>query len=198
MIVILLAMVDEDDRPLIEQLYDRYEKQLYLLAYDIVKNHHDAQDCVQDTFKSAAQNMDRYRTRAEDSRIYLLRATCRNIAIDKYRKNARTPLHTPLPAEDEDRESADNDPYQLADPDEDMFAELVANLTAETLVGLIRSLAPKYREVIILHYYEDMSVPEIAEQLGVTPKTVYNRMNKAYDLIREKGGKELYELYYYR
>lgn len=196
MIVILMAMVEDDDKPLIEHMYDQYEKQLYLLAYDIVKNHHDAQDCVQDTFEAAARNIHRYRERSEDSRIYLLRAACRNIAIDKYRKNARTPRHTPLTAEEDD--GTENEPWKLADPDEDMFAELVGSLTAERLVELIRSLAPKYREVIILHYYEEMSVPEIAEQLGVTAKTVYNRMNKAYDLIREKGGKELYELYYYR
>lgn len=196
MIVILMAMVEEDDKPLIGQMYDRYEKQLYLLAYDIVKNHHDAQDCVQDTFEAAARNIYRYRERTEDSRIYLLRAACRNIAIDKYRKNARTPLHTPLTAEEDD--STEHEPWQLADPDEDMFAELVGSLTAETLTALIRSLEPKYREVIILHYYEELSVPEIAEQLGVTPKTVYNRMNKAYDMIRERGGKELYELYYHR
>ncbi len=191
MISMLLAIVEESDRPLITQLYLQYEKQLYLLAMDILGNHHDAQDCVQDTFAAVARHIGRYRERAEDSRIYLLRASCRNIAIDKYRKKAKTPT-APLMWEEGEESAA----RELTDPDEDLFAELVSRLTRETLIGLIRSLSPKYREVIILRYYENMALGAIAEHLEIAPKTVYNRLNKAYELLREKGGRSLHELYY--
>ena len=190
MITMLPEAVEENDRPLITQLYLQYEKQLYLLAMDILGNHHDAQDCVQDTFASVARHIGRYRERAEESRIYLLRASCRNIAIDRYRKKARTPTAS-LTWEEEG--SAD---WEMADPDEDVFADLVSRLTRETLIGLIRSLSPKYREVIILRYYENMTLGEIAEHLEIAPKTVYNRLHRAYELLREKGGKSLHELYY--
>jgi len=181
------SVEDTYDRQLIEQLYTAYEKKLYLLAYGIVKNHHDAQDCVQDTFASVARHMAQYRERSAESRVYLLRVTCRNIAIDRYRRNGR--VASVLLADGEGTECP------LADPDTDLLSELIGKLTHETLVSLLRSLPPPCREVIVLRYYEEMSTAEIAAHLGITARTVRNRLQKAYEMIRTKGGEELHELY---
>ena len=183
----MLLVEDEYDRRLFEQLYMAYEKKLYLLAYDIVKNHHDAQDCVQDTFASVARHMAQYRDRSAESRVYLLRVTCRNIAIDRYRRNGKIAF---VPLDD-----GDGTECLLADPDTDLLSELIGKLTHETLVRLLRALPPPCREVIVLRYYEEMSTAEIAAHLGVTARTARNRLQKAYEMIREKGGEELHELY---
>lgn len=46
------------------------------------------------------------------------------------------------------------------------------------------SLPRKHMEVIILHYYQGMSIKETAQILGVTSPAVTNRLNKARTKLR--------------
>lgn len=50
MMAIIMAIEDDDDREFVEKIFDRYEKNMYFTAYDILRNRADAEDCVQDTF----------------------------------------------------------------------------------------------------------------------------------------------------
>ena len=47
-------------------------------------------------------------------------------------------------------------------------------------------LRPKYREVILLRCYQDMSGSEVAQALNLPKSTVYNRLKKAYALLRKE------------
>ena len=54
----------------------------------------------------------------------------------------------------------------------------------------VQSLPSKYRAVIHLFYYEDMSVKEIAAAMGLTQSTVKSRLFRGRELLRTrlKGG----------
>lgn len=54
----------------------------------------------------------------------------------------------------------------------------------------ILSLNPKYREVILLYYYRDFSVGEIASLLGLKRSTVRTRMQRARAQLKETLGGE--------
>ena len=47
------------------------------------------------------------------------------------------------------------------------------------------------REAVVLHYFDDMSVPEIAKALSVPEGTVYWRLHEGRRLIRETMAKVL-------
>jgi RNA polymerase sigma-70 factor, ECF subfamily len=47
------------------------------------------------------------------------------------------------------------------------------------------SLAPKYRQVVILHYYEDLTIKEIAHILGVSQEVVRTRLSRARKQLRK-------------
>jgi len=55
---------------------------------------------------------------------------------------------------------------------------------------LVNSLPTKYREVIWLHYYVELSIAEIAEVLKCSPNTVKTRLVRGRKLAKltiEKG-----------
>ena len=47
-------------------------------------------------------------------------------------------------------------------------------------------LPEKYRTVIYLFYYEDMSVSEIAGSLGITDSNVKTRLSRGREMLKEK------------
>ena len=52
----------------------------------------------------------------------------------------------------------------------------------------VLSLPSKYRDVIYLHYYEEYTAPQISQILGKNVNTVYTRLNRSRQLLREKLG----------
>ena len=55
---------------------------------------------------------------------------------------------------------------------------------AMTLNNEIASLPLKLREVILLYYYQNMQVNEIAEALSLAPSSVSGRLKRAKDKLR--------------
>lgn len=70
----------------------------------------------------------------------------------------------------------------------------VVQLPAETppdhreVLEAVLSLPPKYKDVVYLHYYEGYTAPEISRMLGKNVNTVYTRLNRSKQLLREKFG----------
>jgi RNA polymerase sigma-70 factor (ECF subfamily) len=56
----------------------------------------------------------------------------------------------------------------------------------EQVRAAVRKLGPRDREVIVLHYLEEMPVAEIAEMLGVASNTVEVRLHRARGRLAEK------------
>ena len=48
MLAIIMAIEDDDDRLFVEMIFNKYSKNMYLIAEKILNNHDDAEDCVQD------------------------------------------------------------------------------------------------------------------------------------------------------
>jgi RNA polymerase sigma-70 factor (ECF subfamily) len=70
--------------------------------------------------------------------------------------------------------------HDLPDPHEQVEREERARQLAEA----IRSLKPKYRDVLYLYYYKELSRDEVARKLGLTPAKVSERVNYAQKLLR--------------
>lgn len=51
MLAIIMAIEDPVDRSFVETLYNKYSEKMYLRAFEILKDHSDAQDCVHDTIE---------------------------------------------------------------------------------------------------------------------------------------------------
>ena len=65
-----------------------------------------------------------------------------------------------------------------------------SELAHQELLEAVRALPGRYRDVIYLHYYEGYSAVEIAQMLGKRPNTIYTRLARARDQLRETLGGE--------
>ncbi len=56
----------------------------------------------------------------------------------------------------------------------------------------VLSLPEKYRDVVYLHYFEGYSAPQIGKILGRNVNTVYTRLARSKQMLREKLGDDRY------
>lgn len=92
MMAIIMAIEDDDDREFVEKIFDRYEKNMYFTAYDILRNRADAEDCVQDTFVKIIDKLDCFKKAHEEGNLAKLVAlVCRNTALTDIRATRGEP-----------------------------------------------------------------------------------------------------------
>jgi len=72
----------------------------------------------------------------------------------------------------------------LPDPQEKVERDERAARLAEA----VKDLRPRFREVLFLYYYREMTRDEVARELGITPAKVSERVNYAQKLLRRKLG----------
>ena len=145
----------------IEQLVEKYQNNLYAVAFHVCKNVHDAEDVVQDTFIQYLSQTQEFESE-EHIRAWLIR-----VAINKAKNKATSFFkRNTMPLED----------YMqtLTFPSEESSA----------LFEAVMHLPDKYRIVIHLFYYEDYSVKEIADILKLTQSNVKVRLSRGRMLLR--------------
>lgn len=72
-----------------------------------------------------------------------------------------------------------------SEPEEKLFAAAAPDdAQRRELRSLVLSLPGKYREVIVLYYYEDMKVREIAQLLGMPAASVSSRLRRARAMLK--------------
>jgi RNA polymerase sigma factor (sigma-70 family) len=76
------------------------------------------------------------------------------------------------------------EPRTLPDPQERVEQEE----RAERLAEAIGDLKPRFREVLYLYFYREMSREEVARELGITPAKVSERVNYAQKLLKKRLG----------
>ena len=130
-----------------------------------------AQDAVQDTFMKAFRQFHRFRGDADP--LTWLTAIAMNVCRD-YRRTAWF-RHVDRRVEADALPSAADFPV----PD-------------STVLRAVTALPPRYREVILLRYYQDMKQKDVAAALGVSERAVRQRLTKANQILREQL-KEWYE-----
>ena len=161
----------EEER--ISRLIKTYEKDLLRLCCVMLKDAAMAEDAVQETFIKAYRNLHTFRGDSSE-KTWLIR-----IAINVCRDMRRTAWFRNI-----GRMVSLND-VELAQKQElDV---------SSALIGEITRLPEKYKEVILLHYYEGLNQSEIAGILRVSPATVHRRLIKARALLKEllEGGNGL-------
>lgn len=67
----------------------------------------------------------------------------------------------------------------------DPHDQVERNERAERLAQAIKRLRPKFRDVLYLYYYKDLSRLEVALELGISPAKVSERVNYARKLLRK-------------
>jgi len=150
-------------------LVERQSRFVFRVAYALLRNSHDAEDAVQETFLKL------YRAgrwdAIEDERAFLARAAWR-IAADKLRRGRRAtiPLEAELPS------------HGGANPEE---ALATADWNA-AVHRLVDALPQELRQPLALSTVEEMNSREIAQAMGIAEGTVRTRIMRARRILKQK------------
>jgi RNA polymerase sigma-70 factor (ECF subfamily) len=147
-------------------LVRRQSRFVFRVAYSVLRNSHDSEDVVQETFLKIYRSSAWERLR--DERAFLARAAWR-LALDRLRK-------APLQTSDFDLASAPDNPEQTA----------IAVDSETTLHRLIDSLPNQLRLPLALSAVEDLKSSEIAAIMGIPEGTVRRRLMRARQILKQK------------
>ena len=160
-----------DARETLDQLMREHGSRLLRLCAMNLRDASLAQDAVQDTFLKAFRQFHRFRGDADP--LTWLTSIAMNVCRD-YRRTAWF-RHVDRHVEIDVLPAASSFTF----PD-------------NTVIRAVTGLPPRYREVILLRYYQNMKQKDIAAALGLSDRAVRQRLSKANNMLREQL-KEWYE-----
>ena len=150
----------------LERLMEQYGSSLLRMCALYLKDADLAQDAVQETFIRAYRYIEDYR--GESSERTWLTAIAINVSRDMlrtawFRHQSRSTDIDTLPEKPAEFEFPDN-----------------------TVLTEVMHLPAKYREVVLLRYYEGLKLKEVASALGLSDGRVRSRLNRANELLRDR------------
>jgi RNA polymerase sigma-70 factor (ECF subfamily) len=161
-------------QPTIE--FREYLNGLYSYAVVLSRNLTEAEDLVQETCLRALRAMQRLRP-ASNIKCWLF-TILRNIWLNQLRHSRRAPEVANIEADE-------NSAHEAVDTAKDPYAMYVSNIEREQVRNAIQQLPLKFREIILLHEYEELSYKEIAILLDCPEGTVMSRLARARAKLRE-------------
>ena len=171
----LMVRLAAGDREALAPLMERHYQRLYRLALSYLRHPDDALDAVQETFVKAFQKADRWDGSMEAG-PWLSRVAI-NQSIDRWRRNRRrSATFTPLAEGDHDESLAAGGP----DPDRHVLGREMR----DRLAAALEELPERQRAVVALRHYQEMSLEEIAQTLGMRLGTVKSTLHRALGRMR--------------
>jgi RNA polymerase sigma factor (sigma-70 family) len=166
----LLLRWKDGDRGAGEALLRQYQPRLVRFFQN--KTSRGADDLVQQTMMAAMDGRDRFEGRAS-FRAYLF-SIARYTLYEHYRSNRRSD------------EVLEFNTVTLFDISPSPSVHAAARSEQRILLEALRRLPVNLQIALELHYWEDLSGPELAEILEIPVDTVYSRLRKAKELLKKK------------
>jgi len=128
----------------------------------------DWEDIVNEIMVNVVEKLRKKEFRGDSSiGTFIFTITSRRI-IDHIRHKTKVLKHAPEP-----------------DPFPSPFEHVETKEKSEIIAKAIENLKPKYKEVLYLYYYKELTRKEVAETLGITPRRVSERVNYAQKLLKK-------------
>lgn len=197
------------DMEKLQKKIDSYSNMLYRIAYLQLKNSQDAEDVVQETFYQFVKAQKGFET-PEHEKAWLIKVTlngCRKIWRSAWYRHSD--VMTPGGKEDDGKRAGgllledvhsniydsiyDNTGKNIQSNIKDNILEdiLIKERNRE-IMEAVWKLPRRYREVIHLFYFQQMSIKEISEVTKRKASTVTSQLTRGRELLR-KNLKEEYQ-----
>ena len=166
-----VARVVAGDRAAFAGIVQRWQGRLVNLAWRFCRDRMTAEDMAQEAFVKAFRALHTFRGDSSFSTWLIA------VAINTYRSCLRErPPHT-----------ADIESTQAATHEPDAFARLHDRERADLLRQTVLTLPVKYREAIVLYYFEEMDLAETARILAIPEGTLKARLHRGRQLLRRRS-----------
>ncbi len=160
------------------ELMERYRESIYFMMFKMVKNQDDADDLTIEAFGKAFSRLDQYSPSFAFS-TWLFKIASNN-CIDFIRKKRIkvTSMDTGYATESGEIIYVEAK-AQVHDPEE----AVIHSQKVVMMRHLVTKLKPRYRELVELRYFEELSYEEIAETLNLPLGTVKAQLFRARDFL---------------
>lgn len=148
----------------VERLIDEYGNSILRMCFMYLKDIHLAEDAMQDTFVKVYKNYSRFKGESSE-KTWIMR-----IAINVCKNYQRTFWWKRIDLKDAIESAVINSDTN--------------NLEEEDVLKEVMKLPRKYKEVILLFYYQEMKVKEVAEALDIKEATVATRLKRAREKLK--------------
>jgi len=162
-----------DREELLIELMDRYGQDILQLVYSYVKNHAVAEELTQEIFLKIYERIDTYQQRSS------LKTWIWRIAINHCKDYLRSWNYRKIViSETLAKESVTKR--------ETVEAEVIQRDEEDLLAKEVMNLPMKYREVIYLHYFAELTIKEMEGITGVNQNTLKTRLKRAKEILQTK------------
>ena len=178
---LLRKALDHNDQQAYAELMRLYRDSIYFMLIKIVKNSDDAEDLTLETFGKAFRYLDKYTPQYAFS-TWLYRIAVNN-SIDYIRHKNNSPqyidddLYTGTAEQLIDRSQTNPSPT----PEE----EVIIKQRMQMLRSAVQQLPEKYRKVIELRYYDELSYEEISDMLNITLSNVKIQLLRTKNMLSQ-------------
>jgi RNA polymerase sigma factor (sigma-70 family) len=181
----LIDLAVEGDQRAYAQLVDKYKNSVYFMLLKMVKNPDDAEDLTIEAFTKAFRNLKKFKKDYSFS-TWLFRVASNN-CIDFIRKRKLDTTSLQSTFKNEDGESLH---MELADQTLNPQEEAIKMQKALIIRQFVDALPAKYKRLVELRYFDELSYEEIADELAAPLGTVKAQLHRArellYDLVKDK------------
>ncbi|OOZ90722.1 sigma-70 family RNA polymerase sigma factor [Bacillus cereus] len=162
----------EGKEDLIDEIMNKYGQEVLQLVYSYVNNKEVAEDLTQDIFMKCYKSLHTYKGNS-NLKTWLWRIAinhCKDYLKSWYNKKVVV---------------TEDDFTYMESQKESVEKIVIQNAEDRELASAVMNLPIKYREVIYLFYYEELSIKEIATVIEVKENTIKTRLKKAKELLKE-------------
>ena len=161
----------QGDQDAFGEIVTRHQQAVFNTAYRVLGNVHDAEDAAQEAFIRAYQFIDRFDP-VRPLAPWLARIVV-NICLNRVEgQRSLSPL--------------DDERTEAPDPEPGPEMQSTARVRDDTIRYELSRLPPRYRVVIELRHFQDLSYAEIANQLGRPLSDVKSDLFRARKLLAER------------
>lgn len=173
----LLEAVARREQAAFRRLHARHSVRIFRFLMRLMQNQATAEEVLNEVFLEIWQHADRYEGRSSPSTWMM--AIAHNKAVSSLRRRR------------EQTSSDDELGADIPDPDDDPEAHAQKQDKGRIMRACIAALSADHREILDLVYYQELSVGEAAEVLGIPENTVKTRMfyarKKLSELLKSRG-----------
>jgi RNA polymerase sigma factor (sigma-70 family) len=165
----LIKMALKGDNMAFSSLINPYIKQAHQTAFLLLHDYSLAEDAVQEALIQVNIALKRYKPLKGSFKTWFTRIVI-NCALKIYRK------HRPA------IELKDN---QFQDTNSSIERNYLASEETQLIMKCVKQLKTKYQSVIVLFYFQEMSIKEISDTLGIREGTVKSRLFTSRELLKK-------------
>jgi len=179
----LVEMVLRHDREALGELFKRYQKPFFNLAFRFSGDYYQADDLVSEIFLRIYKYLKTFRKDAK-FRFWALKIatnTCLTYSV----KNSKLKIKKYDPKIQEEEQSESQEP-EITDERVNVEKEVEKGEIAERVQEALQKLPEKYRLAIFLYYFEGLKYEEIAEDLELPVNTIRTHIKRGKEKMKEE------------